>query len=287
MVKREPGELTDQAHLEVLEVFKGSPGSKVTVPSPNDNTPCWCGVGPFEMGAEYLIYGYGSKGRVQGSGAMSRALWPVEYKGPELRWLRTGSFASAPEALVRGQVQCEPCSLEAEVAKLVGARGPRLRGRAAEQALKDGRPFWTDGPSSPGEKTVLGLSAKGEPFSLVQRPRQGKERLCRNELLLGTCARLERAPATAGGRPTLQCAEPGVPAAVCSEHYKETWAPREPLQPKACTWHRPDRARCALGKKGPPLADQKAPQWLLACESRSARPTSYDCRVVAPNDLLY
>ena len=53
-----------QAHLEILEVFKGTVGPRLVMPSSTGAGPC---EHPFAPGWEYLVYAYMYAGRLEAS----------------------------------------------------------------------------------------------------------------------------------------------------------------------------------------------------------------------------
>jgi hypothetical protein len=58
------GSSGQEAHLEILEVFKGTVGPRLVMPSSTGAGPC---EHPFAPGWEYLVYAYMYAGRLEAS----------------------------------------------------------------------------------------------------------------------------------------------------------------------------------------------------------------------------
>jgi hypothetical protein len=274
-----------EAHLEILEVFKGTVGPRLvmhTGPSIGDCTF------PFEAGVEYLVYAFKHEGRLR-TGICQRTR-PAAKDDSELEWLRTGRLPPVPEALQREVVQCTPCTLETVAERLVGpppgnACNMSVWPQEVAQALKDGRPFWHGGYydyDDPSRTTALGISLDSRAFELVQTPHHGTEETCRQRVTRKWCERLEPAPPSERNVPDLRCVNPGPEEEVCDEEKSRTasWAPREPLQAATCRWYTPDRPSCQLEKTLQPRAVETSVPWLLMCRPAYERSYAHACQVV-------
>lgn len=285
LVGLHPGQ---EAHFEVLEVFKGTVGSRLVLPSGTGAGPCEFA---FVSGEEYLVYAYEYAGRLEAS-LCSRTRRAAKGDS-ELDWLRTGTLPPVPAALQREVVQCTPCDLETVARRLVGPPpgnecGTSVDREEVAQALKDGRPFWHGGfydYDDRGRTTAVGLSLDSRAFELVQTPHHGTKETCRQRVTRKWCERLEPAPPSKRNVPALRCVNPGPEEEVCDEEKSRTarWEPREPIQAANCRWSTPDRPSCELEKELQPRAGETSVPWLLMCKPAYERPYAHACQVMPGN----
>jgi hypothetical protein len=274
-----------EAELEVLEVFKGSLGKKLVLPSGHGDRPCEF---PFEAGDEYLVYAFSDEGRLQVS--LCSRTRQVSKGDPELDWLRTGTLPPVPVALQREQVQCTPCEFDTVAPGLVGLPNgnecsTRLGAEDAEKALSEGRSFWQGGYydySAPSRTSAVGMSLDGRPFELVQTPHHGTEETCRQRVTRKWCERLEKAPPSDRHVPAFRCVNPGPEEELCNEETSRTasWGPREDIRAATCRWWTTDRPDCELAKESQPAGAEGAVPWLLTCKPAYDRPWAHACQVV-------
>jgi hypothetical protein len=277
-----------EAELEVLEVFKGSLGKKLVLPSGRGNGPCEF---PFHAGDEYLVYAHWYAGSLRVS--LCSRTRRVSKGDPELDWLRTGTLPPVPVALQREQVQCTPCDLETVAPGLVGPpRGNEcstgLRAEDAEKALSEGRSFWEGGyydRSDPSRTSAVGMTLDGRPFELVQTPHHGTKDTCRQRVTRKWCERLEKAPPSDRNVPTFRCVDPGPEEELCNEETSRTasWGPREDIRAATCRWRTTDRPDCELAKESRPVSAKGAAPWLLTCKPAYDRSWAHACQVVPGN----
>jgi len=274
-----------EAHLEILEVFKGAVGPRLVMNTGPSLGSCEF---PFEAGVEYLVYASKHEGRLETG--LCRRTRPVSKGDSELEWLRTGTLPPVPEALQREVVQCESCELETAAERLVGSPpgkvgGTRVRREEAQQALKEGRPFWHGGfydHEDPSRTTAVGLSLDSRPFELVRTSSHGTKESCWRRVTRRWCERLEPAPRSERNVPVLRCVNPGPREEVCDEEKSRTarWAPRESIQAATCRWYTPDRPWCELEKELQPRAVDAPVPWLLLCRPAYEPSRTYACQVV-------
>jgi hypothetical protein len=266
-----------RATFTVLETFKGKAAPQ-RVLRLSDSMCTYS----FDKGVEYLVYAYGDEKKGFTTSVCTRTQ-SARGASVEMESLRSGTLPRRPVAMRRQHLSCTRCDVEAMARRLVcGDKEPcePSDGKASEEALREGRPFWErETRDEWKERALFGVGQDGRAFQLVQRPNLGADEACEQRVLRRGCERLSLNPLGSGTRMT--CTDPSAEESLCDEKAtrRATWGPVEAPPRGLCQWSRADAADCEWDPETVPLAPGAPTRPGLVCTTGS-RGHSAPCRVV-------
>ncbi|AKJ06481.1 hypothetical protein [Archangium gephyra] len=266
-----------RATFTVLETFKGKAVPQ-RVLSLDDSLCTYL----FDKGVEYLVYAYGDEKKGFTTSVCTRTQ-SARGASVEMESLRSGTLPRRPVAMRRQHLSCTRCDVEAVARKLVcGDKAPCEPGdgKASEEALREGRPFWErEKRDEWKEQALFGVGLDGRAFQLVQRPNLGADEACEQRVLRRGCERLSLNSLGAGTRMT--CTGPSEEESLCDEKAtrQATWGPVEAPPRGRCQWSRADAPTCEWDPETVPLAPGAPTRPGLVCTTGFRR-HSAPCRVV-------
>ena len=265
------GHCSSSTKIEVLENFKGTTGPGQTF----DVKSGGCGdcTIDFRVGAEYLVYGFGSPLSV----GMCTRTHEVSPGDVEVEWLRSKRLPLSPVALQREQVTCRTCDFDVTTRSLVtelpAGCNTGLWNDEAKNALAAQRPFWTHA----GPERAVGLSGYLAAFELRRTPGWASDDACRQRVVRRWCEGLALDAGVGWS-----CLGATRDEELCDENDSRaaSWGPIESLSAAECTWDDATFPSCELQPSTAPLPAGARIWPLLRCSPHRELGGSYRCHVV-------